>query len=420
MHNTLTIDRFSLDSALRRLHTGAAEVRIPLVIDKSSRGQNLMVRPDKTPGLPGELALVVSYAGSEHSEGNRSSRDAELRIGSGLMRGRVSMSFWDPEECQRQPIHHLNMPGPGMFQIDVDPSVPQNFIVPEFVSEAISRTPAALEFPVHRRLTRLSAAIAGCGRNGVMVADLVARLGMQTIALIDPDRLSPGNIAEMTAATMSDVGKFKAEFVAKYLEETTGVRARTVREPVASPEAVSVLKESDVIFSCLDNDAGRLACAAVSGRCLKILVDVGTGIHFGTNNHDPTRRRTEAQTVGIGSHRPRRMGADIRLILPNSGVCLWCLGGLVHGETAIQDAASFRAPNLDDALWRTQRAGSLRSLNSIATGLAVRLFEDLVAERIRDSVWLRFEFDDSGKPSLRAAPTQPTFKSCPLCHGAKG
>jgi hypothetical protein len=64
--------------------------------------------------------------------------------------------------------------------------------------------------------------------------------------------------------------------------------------------------------------------------------------------------------------------------------------------------------------WRRERAGNLRSLNQLAVSVALRLWEDFVAERVTASTWAHVEFDPAGRLSV----VYPAFTSaahCPLC-----
>ena len=92
------------------------------------------------------------------------------------------------------------------------------------------------------------------------------------------------------------------------------------------------------------------------------------------------------------------MGADIRLLLPGER-CLLCLGGLADPEGARRVLSSADAEREFYATrdWRRERAGSLQSLNLLAASVALRLWEDFVAERVGESTWVRVEFDERGQ-----------------------
>jgi len=67
---------------------------------------------------------------------------------------------------------------------------------------------------------------------------------------------------------------------------------------------------------------------------------------------------------------------------------------------------------------------SLASLNQLAAASAMRLIEDLVAERIQNSIWLQLEFDRSGRMQTSYLPQENTnlntSRECPLCSRLMG
>ena len=65
--------------------------------------------------------------------------------------------------------------------------------------------------------------------------------------------------------------------------------------------------------------------------------------------------------------------------------------------------------------WRRHRAGSLRSLNTVAVGLGLRLLEELAAGRRGTSAWVRVEFEANGLPHLEVRDSRRR-EQCPLCR----
>jgi len=265
--------------------------------------------------------------------------------------------------------------------------------------EVWSRTIGALTEAVWQRLVSLRIGIVGCGRTGSLVATSLARFGVQQLTLIDPDKLEPHNIGEMDGVALGDIGCTKVDALVKSLPEHS--LAKCFADSVLSLSTLVAVKECDVIFCCVDSPSARLAVAFLAALYLKPLIDIGTGIFYTT----PTDPITNTPV--------RQMGADIRLILPSR--CLLCFGGIAGLEQAkselINSQHSFHSPNAD---WRQQRAGSLRSLNTTAVGFSLRLLEDFIGRRIRESTWLHLEIDDSGIPTLEHR-TPPTNPRCPLC-----
>jgi hypothetical protein len=124
---------------------------------------------------------------------------------------------------------------------------------------------------------------------------------------------------------------------------------------------------------------------------LQPLLDVGTGI--------------------LGGPGGRRMGADVRLVFP--GRCLLCSGGLADLPAARDALLSGTSPRRAGD-FRDERLGSLRSLNTVAVGLAQTLLEQWQAGRLRGPAWLQLDVDDAGLPHLHHRPA-PQSLDCPLC-----
>jgi hypothetical protein len=250
--------------------------------------------------------------------------------------------------------------------------------------ERWSRTIGALGETAWRRLTELNFAIIGCGRNGSLMATALARTGATSIALIDPDELEPHSLAEGDFAERSvALGKAEASraFVMS-LPHADTLRVSGLSESVFALPSLGAIKKSDVLICCVDNAAARYAAAFLAKLYLKPMLDIGTGILNG---------------------RDRPMGADIRLVLPDR--CLLCYGGIA-GLNSVQEAAG-----LD---WRARRAGSLRSLNQIATGFGVRALEDFIGRRLRTSSWIQVDFSPTGAARLTHPDSEPS-PACPLC-----
>jgi hypothetical protein len=334
-------------------------------------------------------------------EGFPSNVVGQLHIGDGRLRGRA----WGFVRCDGEsiePLQTISLVGAGMhvFRIgDSDirepyPSFHQN----SYGKTRWSRTIGALGGEeTWRRLIGLRVAVVGCGRAGSVIAGMLARLGIQHLVLIDPDIIELHNLGEMDIVTDDDLGDLKVEAVAERLRShRTSIVPLPAR--VSDPAALSAVKDCDVIFCCADNDAARLMTAVVATLYHKVLIDIGTGIFF--------------------EGAVRSMGADVRLILPAQG-CLLCRGNLGNYSQAIEDICNPKAAAGLYKDWRRQRAGSLRDLNQMATAVGVQMLQDLVCERIRESIWARVEFDDAGRmrvdyPTVQGSGSQ----GCALCSKA--
>lgn len=298
------------------------------------------------------------------------------------------------------PLDAVTLIGPGMSEIVLPPHQAtgrQNARGESLAEGRWTRTMAALGVRAWRRLTGLRYGIIGCGRSGSLLAQSLAGLGVSHIVLVDPDALEQHNLGEMVEVDAGDVGHPKAEVVAAHMAKAyPWVQVQPIVASVTANRVLAPLLGCDILACAADNDGARLAGAALSTLYLKPLLDVGTAI------------------LGIGSE--LHMGSDVRLLIPGDG-CLLCLGGLARSQEAqaILTSASGEQQFREGRNWRTERAGSLRSLNLTAAGIAMRLLEDFMAGRRMRSTWLRLEFSREGVPAITDMPAVRR-PGCPLCR----
>jgi hypothetical protein len=212
------------------------------------------------------------------------------------------------------------------------------------------------------------------------------------------DRLEEHNLGEMAGVAPDEVGSPKVEAMARALERAGGPGTTVDRVPlsVTRVAALHAARACDFLVTCVDNDGARLAAALIASLFCRVHLDIGTGVH------------------GHGAE--RRMGADVRLLLP--GTCVLCVGGLADPEPARRVLLSVEA---EEAFhggrdWRLERAGSLASLNQLAAAIGLRLIEDLVGEHLRTSAWVHVEFTPQGRLEVRQSEGEPWGRpSCAVC-----
>jgi len=109
-------------------------------------------------------------------------------------------------------------------------------------------------------LRKLSATVVGCSGTGSPIIELLARLGIGRLVVIDPDRVEEKNLNRIPNATMTDAKarKYKVE-VAERSVERMGLGTEII--PIASslfdPQVVLAVAECDVVFGCMDSIDGR-------------------------------------------------------------------------------------------------------------------------------------------------------------------
>jgi hypothetical protein len=349
-----------------------------------------------------------------------------LFLGDGSRRGQLWGAITRAE--QPEPLDALHLIGPGMHRLPVqtplgvasasepsrsEPKPPHAAGEQAQPEQRWSRTIGALGgTAAWKRLSSLRVGVIGCGRSGSLAATALARLGVRELLLIDPDRVETHNLGEMDGVPDTAVGHPKVVAVVKYLRSMSPYWPESLVPLVASVTSQAGLTASrgcDVLFCCVDSDAARFATAILATLYHRVLVDIGTGILTGTGATDQNTGARRAV---------RRLGADVRLILPGDG-CLLCRGDLRNYAGAVADltqpAVPAQPPVAQD--WRAQRAGSFRSLNQMAVAVGVQMLQDLVVERLPGSTWAHLEFDDHGRLAVQY-PTPAPRPDCPLCTRA--
>jgi hypothetical protein len=429
----LVCPRVWFDAALRRLtaapHEGAAcSLGLARIGETSFRlaGEPRWLSLDERAQWASneDLAVIIVSASpgdlaAHYVRGIRTSGASHTRlvvaVGTGVARGQIAGIVVAPGGNLRA-LDALHLPGAGMHRLDLRQettpirlTAAEQTTAPNVNGVAANvlqwdRTRRALGNDAWRRLVSLRIGIVGCGRNGSLAASQLTRIGMTSLCLVDDDRLEITNLGETDGVTSSDVGRFKVEALADGLRKIAVGRTlalETVPASVTSLRALGALRTCDVLIATPDRGAARLATATIATLFHKVLCDFGTGV------------------LNLPGSRHPRVGADIRLIVPGSG-CLRCHGDVANPEEA---RAMLRSPEIEPSRRgipfedQSARRGSLRSVNMTVVGLASRLLEDLVAERLRESVWLRLDQDHEGTPSLRVVPRNRAT-ACPGCTAA--
>lgn len=136
-----------------------------------------------------------------------------------------------------------------------------------------------------RKLLGVTAVIGGCGGLGVIVGEILARTGIGKLILIDRDIVEEENLNRLVYIR-DDAGKPKAECLAKKLESVRNspeiapnfhLQTEFYQEDVVAwMELEDLVKKSDIIFTCFDNEAARIELNAYATTLGKPLIDGGT------------------------------------------------------------------------------------------------------------------------------------------------
>ena len=109
-------------------------------------------------------------------------------------------------------------------------------------------------------LRRLSVAVVGCSGTGSPIIEMLARLGVGRLVIIDPDRVEEKNLNRILNATLEDArrGEFKVDVLARAVRQMgTGTEVVPIAENLYNAEIVKTVAECDVLIGCMDSVDGR-------------------------------------------------------------------------------------------------------------------------------------------------------------------
>jgi molybdopterin/thiamine biosynthesis adenylyltransferase len=326
---------------------------------------------------------------------------------------------------QLLPLHALHLIGPGMLQFRRSVSTSASY------GAQWSRLVGALGNDVFQRFRQREILLIGAGRTGSLLAAALVRMGLQRLTVVDPDLLESHNRDATVGNTARDCGRPKVRVLLGHLHRIrTAARLQGLVMPVQDARVLPAFRRCDAVFVCVDNDDARLHISHIAAQLLKVVLDCGTLV-----------RRTTAVNANapnsVAGSAAELLG-DVRLILPGS--CLACVGGLQPSSAALQQIGmtapamtaaspagdisagselrqSTAAPSDSAPDWmQGERIGSLPSLNHLAVGSALQLWQELLAEQVTSSWWQRLHWAPGHGLRCESGPLAGR-QGCPVCGG---
>lgn len=309
------------------------------------------------------------------------------------------------------PVPQLQLPGGGMAQVVFAPPpaqgtaghrplpLPAPAEAPEDSASPASRfsvQASAFGTAELRHLQQRRVVLVGAGRVGSVLAHGLVRLGVQNLAVVEPDVMEPHNLD----GDMPPLHEGQPKLLALQRFVRGLVRPGAVLEglpwPVSHPAAGALVAQADVVLVCVDNDAARLwanAWALAHNRCL---LAVATSV--------------------------REQGAELDLrLLPAGTGCLACTGGYAQAGQLLQQLAH-EGQVATPADFRQQRRGSLRSWSALAAHMGQRLLEQHLLRQ--GGVALFRQLSETPQGGLQVRDWRPEdgsrLSACPFCHHLQG
>lgn len=239
-------------------------------------------------------------------------------------------------------------------------------------------------------LSTLKVGVIGAGGVGLPLVTMLARIGVGTLVVIDPDRVDPTNLPRLDARRIDAMMPLRrvpglvsiadrlstpkvrlARRIAK--RANPGINVIGIRENVIELPAAMELIECDFLFLAADSHQARMIFNAITHQFLIPGIQMGTRID------------TEKESGAVTDIR-----TNVRLVFPRTG-CLRC-NGLIS-PSRLQDEARSRADHERNRYVDEVPAPSVITFNTTAAAQAATDFMLMIGELVDDRApidYLRF------------------------------
>ncbi len=130
-------------------------------------------------------------------------------------------------------------------------------------------------------LRQLTVGVVGCSGTGSFVIEMLARLGVNKLVLVDPEPVEYRNLNRIVGTTSADAatGRSKVEVLGEHVARIgLDTRVEVVRRDLASVDAVHALAGCDVLFGCMDSHDGRRTLNRLASFYVLPYFDCGVGL----------------------------------------------------------------------------------------------------------------------------------------------
>jgi molybdopterin/thiamine biosynthesis adenylyltransferase len=227
-------------------------------------------------------------------------------------------------------------------------------------SEMHERQVLALGLRGQRDLQQATMAIVGVGGTGSACAEMLVRLGIGKLILIDDDKLENTNISRVFGSTLGDIGKAKVHVLKKWLTRINP-KVDIDAHPVNLVGNTHLLKEADVVLGCTDTETSRALANQFACQYMRPLIDMGN--------------RIDASEGKI-----RAASARMTFVAPG-GPCMECFGNINHSTVQAENMSGKEYERLREegyVVGLDEKAPSVISLNLLVASLAITKLLDVL------------------------------------------
>lgn len=222
-----------------------------------------------------------------------------------------------------------------------------------------------------RDLSGLHFGIVGVGSVGCVIAESLARMGMERLTIIDPDRVEAHNLDRLLYASEDDIGSLKVDIVAQHASRSATAAKFNVQNfalPIQDDRAFAAALDCDILFSAVDRPLPKdLLNHVAYAHCIPVI----SGGVFIDNKPDGT--------LGQAAWGVTTIGPMYR--------CLRCDGQYTSSDVVLDVDGSLDNPDYIRNLSDTGQAPRNQNVFPFSANLATSMVIAMIRLVIADTWW---------------------------------
>ena len=154
-----------------------------------------------------------------------------------------------------------------------------DYLMPSRIDRVkLLRTISAWGEATQENISRITVGVIGAGSVGSIIAETLARMGINNIKLIDFDDLELKNLDRTNGATINDVGHAKVKMLSKHIGRCStalNFKAEAIEYSICEEEGFRYALDCDILFSCVDRPWPRFVLNFIAFAHLIPVIDGG-------------------------------------------------------------------------------------------------------------------------------------------------
>ncbi|WP_430626683.1 ThiF family adenylyltransferase [Sulfobacillus thermotolerans] len=133
-------------------------------------------------------------------------------------------------------------------------------------------------------LRKLSVGVVGVSGTGSPLVEMLFRLGVGSLVLVDADTIEKKNLGRIYNSSRRDIGIYKVDVIARAIKQSgLNTKVLPIHTDLYHTSAIAALAQCDMVFGCMDSIVGRDLLNKLAVYYSLPYWDVGVGIEADGN-----------------------------------------------------------------------------------------------------------------------------------------